>query len=102
MLLFKAKFRNALLDGSKTTALRAWKSNRVKAGTVAKTNLGISLAIISVESIQLAEITDAHAKADGFLDRESLMVELQSIYDALPDKLTLVQFRLAIPSPLPQ
>lgn len=94
MLLFKAKFRTPLSSGVKTTTLRAWKSRRVRPGTIAKTNLGISLLIHSVEPIRLSEITDDHARADGFSDRESLMTELRAIYPALPETLTLVTFSI--------
>jgi hypothetical protein len=97
MLLFKAKFRDALLSGAKTTTLRSWKSRRVRPNTIRKTNLGILLFIHSVETIQLVDITDDHARNDGFSDRESLMAELRAIYPFLPETLTLITFSLYKP-----
>ena len=97
MFLFTAKFRDDLISGAKTTTLRSWKSRRVRPGTVRKTNLGISLSIHTVEAIKLTDITDAHARNDGFADRASLMAELNAIYSSLPDTLTLVTFTLYTP-----
>ena len=95
VILFKERFRSALLDGSKTTTLRAWKRRLAKPDAPAKTNLGINLWIESVEEIPLTAIDDAIAKADGFESTESLMVCLRDIYPALPATLTLIRFRLA-------
>jgi len=98
MILFKAKFKPGLLDGSKTTTLRAWKRNLAKAGQVSKTNLGVDLAIHEISRIRLEEITDAHAVADGFLCRGALMEELKKFYPTMPDTLTLIRFSLAKPA----
>lgn len=95
MILFKGRFRQSLLDGSKTTTLRAWKRRLAKPGAVAKTNLGISLWVESIEDIRLDAIDDAIAKGDGFESAEALMVCLREIYPALPATLTLIRFRLA-------
>lgn len=96
MILFKERFRSALLDASKTTTLRAWKRRLAKPGSVAKTNLGIDLWIDSVEEIPLTAINDAIAKVDGFESAETLMACLREIYPALPTTLTLIRFRLAV------
>lgn len=95
MILFKERFRSALLDGSKSTTLRAWKKRLAKPGVVAKTNLGINLFVESVEELPLGAIDDAIARADGFESAEALMICLREIYPALPATLTLVRFRLA-------
>jgi len=95
VILFKERFRSALLDGSKSTTLRTWKKRLAKPGTVAKTNLGVNLFVESVEQIPLEAIDDAIARADGFDSVESLMICLREIYPALPATLTLIRFRLA-------
>jgi hypothetical protein len=99
MLLFKGKYREALLDGSKTTTLRSWKNRRCSAGQTVRTNLGIWLSIEEVSDLALTDIDDAIAQADGYPDASSVLASLKSIYgDSLPATLTLVRFALA-PSP---
>ena len=95
MILFKERFRAALLDGTKTTTLRAWKRRLVKPGAEAKTNLGVTLWVESIEEIALTAIDDTIAAADGFESAEALLICLREIYPALPATLTLIRFRLA-------
>lgn len=95
MILFKERFRQSLMDGSKITTLRAWKQRLAKPGAIAKTNLGINLWVESIEDIRLDAIDDAIAKGDGFDSAEALMVCLREIYPVPPDVLTLIRFRLA-------
>lgn len=95
MILFKERFRQSLLDGSKTTTLRAWKRRLAKPGGIARTNLGIILWVESVEDIRLDAVDDAIAKGDGFESAEALMVCLREIYPNPPNVLTLIRFRVA-------
>lgn len=74
--------------------MRVWKKNLVKEGTVRTTNLGIKLFIESVSSLRVDEITDAHAVADGFTNREALIERLKTTYPDLPPVLTLLKFHV--------
>lgn len=94
MLPFKQRFRAAILDGSKTTTLRAWSRQRLAPGQIVTTNLGIRLRIESVELVALSLLTDEHARSDGFVNRAALLSELRAIYQTLPPVLTLIRFSL--------
>lgn len=92
MLLFKAKYREAILDGTKTTTLRAWKRPLVRAGRDYRTNHGDLLHVESVEIVALDALDDTIAQADGFGDAGALLDALRSIYSTLPASLYLVRF----------
>ena len=95
MILFKQRFRQDLLNGNKTTTLRAWKRRLAKPGTVTKTNLGISLFVEFVGEIALTDIDDGIDRAAGFESVDALVICLREIYPNPPQTLTLVRFRLA-------
>jgi hypothetical protein len=79
-LLFRREFIDAILGGRKTTTLRRWKSRRVKAGTLAfSPNVGW-LRIIACEVVQLNDLREADAKADGFPSLAELLHKLSQIY----------------------
>jgi hypothetical protein len=79
-ILFKGQFRDAIRDGTKTTTLRRWKSQRLRSGSRAY-SLGIGwLSILSCEKIELNDLTAADARADGFKSLKELRKTLAQIY----------------------
>lgn len=79
-ILFKQRFLDAIRRGEKTTTLRRWKSCRLQAGSRAKApGLGW-LNIHSCERIELKDLTEADALADGFKSLKELMATLAQIY----------------------
>ena len=99
MLLMKKRFFPAIRRGEKTTTLRYWRWRRVGAGQV-HTVPGLGkVRIDSAETVSLAELTDAHAAADGFASMAELHAALEAMYGGAdlnaPDadrKLYLVHF----------
>lgn len=79
-LLFKKQFAPAILSGDKTTTLRRWKSPRVRPGTKAIA-LGIGwLNILACDPINLKDLTEDDALADGFESLEDLLKTLARLY----------------------
>ena len=99
-LKFRERYKEALLSGRKRTTLR--RDTKLKPGdrvTVRAGNERIGEALITeVEDIAVEELTDHHAKEDGFTNLEELLRELKSIYgrDVLKKgtKLKLIRFRM--------
>ena len=74
-ILFKKQFKQAILDGRKTTTVRRWKKCTLKPGDrVFSPGVGW-LDLEVVENVDLKDLTDADALADGF----STLVELHQI-----------------------
>lgn len=66
MLLMRKEYFAAIRAGSKTTTLRFWRRPMVQAGQV-HTVRGLGrLRIEAVRRVDLAELTEADARADGF------------------------------------
>jgi hypothetical protein len=79
-LFFEKRFAPAIIDGTKTTTLRRWKSRRVKAGGRALAP-GIGwLNILSCDLVELKHLTRADAIADGFPSLKALFKALKEIY----------------------
>jgi len=79
-MLFKRRFIDAIRRGDKTTTLRRWKSSRVRGGARARVpGLGW-LSILSCEKIDLKDLTEADAQADGFESLKELLKTLAQIY----------------------
>jgi hypothetical protein len=79
-ILFKKQFLDAIRRGEKTTTLRRWKTCRIKAGARARAP-GIGwLNILSCEKIDLKDLTEADAIADGFASLKDLLKTLAQIY----------------------
>jgi hypothetical protein len=79
-LLFREEFVDAIQRGRKTTTLRRWKSRRVKAGTLAfAPNVGW-LRITACDTVRLADLCEADARADGFSSLDQLLRTLAEIY----------------------
>ena len=82
MLLFKAKFIEAIKSGTKTQTIRLWKYRRMRAGQRSFIP-GIGYVLItSVKPIELDELTDADAIPDGFPSADALRAELCTLYGA--------------------
>jgi hypothetical protein len=96
MLLFKKMFYSAIADGTKTTTLRYWRHRRVKPGSLHKV-IGLGrLRIKSVETVCLDDLTEEHARADGFDTLAELHAALERMYGGDPNadgrQLYLVRF----------
>lgn len=80
MLLFKKCFFEAIRNGRKTTTLRYWSSRRVRPGSVHTVPRLGRLAIESVEPVELADLSDADARTDGFDSAGELRDALAEMY----------------------
>jgi len=79
-LFFKKPMQEAIRAGQKSTTLRRWGKPRVRAGEHAfSPGLGW-LAIQAVEIIELENLTDADARADGFETMAALLDVLMTLY----------------------
>jgi hypothetical protein len=79
-LFFKKPLQEAIREGRKRTTIRRWARPLVRAGAEAYAP-GIGwLAIESVESVELKDLSDADARADGFDSRARLMAALHALY----------------------
>jgi hypothetical protein len=80
MLLMKKAFFDAIRRGAKRTTLRYWRSCRIKAPSV-HTIPGLgSVRIESVQPLDLRDLTDADAQADGFENLRALRRALRALY----------------------
>ena len=102
-LFFKGHFQQAIREGRKQTTIRRWNKPRMAAGDQAFCpGLGW-LVIQSVECVQLDQLTDDHALADGFESHATLLDALSALYpDAASDgkQWFLVRFTMRDPQPV--
>ena len=95
MLLMKKVYFQAIRSGAKTTTLRYWRRRQVRVGSVHKIR---GLGLIRIEDVRRVEpndLTDAHARADGFTSLSELMAALDAMYppaDHEGRELYLVEF----------
>jgi hypothetical protein len=82
MLLFKKKFLDQIRSGEKTQTIRLWDHRRMKSGQRSYVPGVGYIAIISVEPVELARLTDADAVLDGFPSAELLRKEIRTLYAA--------------------
>jgi len=82
MLLFKKKFLEQIRSGTKTQTIRLWDYRQMKPGQRSYIPGVGYIAIVSVEPVELAQLTDADAVLDGFPTAELLRDEIQSLYTA--------------------
>ena len=76
----KKEFFDAVRRGEKTTTLRFWRWQRVRAGQVHTVpHLG-KLRIDTVRQVALAELTGEDAAADGFASLAELQSALEQMY----------------------
>ncbi|REK08270.1 MAG: ASCH domain-containing protein [Planctomycetota bacterium] len=80
MLLFKKKFMDAIRSGEKTQTIRLWKVCRMKTGQRSYIPGAGYIRVLSVQPVQLAELTDDDARPDGFASADALRQELASLY----------------------
>ncbi len=80
MLLFKKKYLAAIRAGTKTQTIRLWPYRRMRSGQRSYIPGVGYIRVESVEEIQLDDLTEADAVADGFDSLADLLVELQSLY----------------------
>src|SRR6266487_519004 len=79
-LLFKKCFWDAIRRGSKRTTVRRWTSPRLRAGQRAfAPGLGW-LFIEAVNIVDLDQLDDADARADGFETLEQMKRALRRLY----------------------
>lgn len=98
MLLFKKKFLEAIRQGEKTQTIRLWKQARLKAGQRSYIPGVGYIRIVSVQRVELSELTDADARPDGFATADALRNEIKAIYAQSADggqKAYRICFRLA-------
>lgn len=80
MLLFKKKFLPAIRAGTKTQTIRVWQYRRMRTGQRSYIPGAGHIAVISVEPVELAALTDADAPPDGFATVDELRSELAALY----------------------
>ncbi|MEL6382678.1 MAG: ASCH domain-containing protein [Cyanobacteria bacterium J06626_18] len=71
-MLIQAAILEQIKSGKVTLAFRRWQRPTVKTGSTLKTAIGV-LAIQSVETITVQEISDRDAQQAGYLDKDALM-----------------------------
>lgn len=75
-MLFPARLRPGLADGSVTLAFRRWRRPTVRAGGTLRSPVGV-LAIDAVEVVPVAAISDDEARAAGYPSRDALLADLR-------------------------
>lgn len=97
MLLFKKKFLDQIRRGEKTQTIRLWDHRRMKPGQRSYIPGVGYIAIVSVEPVELAQLTDADAVLDGFPTAELLRKEIRSLYAAdVRKKFTPFRIRFSV------
>ena len=92
LLLFKREYFSAIRSGSKRTTIRRWDRPRVRAGGNA-----FALSIESVDAVELKNLSDRDALADGFRSAAQMRKTLRRLYPASRNDKRfwfLVKFRL--------
>jgi hypothetical protein len=80
LLLFKKQFLELIRCGEKRTTIRRWRNARVRAGRPA---FAPGLGWISIEEIiqiELGDLNDSDARADGFNSAASMRRALRKLY----------------------
>ena len=80
MLLFKKKFMDAIRSGEKTQTIRLWNHCRMRAGQRSYIPGAGYIRVLSIDPIEVDDLTDADAVPDGFASAERLRAELTTIY----------------------
>jgi hypothetical protein len=80
MLLFKKKFLSAIRAGEKTQTIRLWKHCRMRAGQRSYIPGVGHIRLTAVDPIELAQLTDADARPDGFETADELRAEIDRLY----------------------
>jgi hypothetical protein len=80
MLLFKKKFLPAIRAGQKTQTIRLWKYRHMRAGQRSYIPGAGHIRILAVDEVELARLSDADARPDGFETIEELRAEINRLY----------------------
>ena len=98
MLLFKKKFFEAIVSGSKRQTIRVWPRRRLRAGQLEFIpGLG-RVRITAFEAVSPLDLTEEDARLDGFGSLAALMDELRALYG---DRLASVScFRIRFDYPV--
>lgn len=80
MLLFKKKFLSQIRSGQKTQTIRLWKYRRMRAGQRSYIPGVGHIRVTTVEEVDLAQLTDADARPDGFQTADQLRAEITQLY----------------------
>ncbi len=97
-LKFRKKYREAIISERKVTTIRL--NTKLKPGDVVDVIVGeerIGKATVEdVSESSIGDLTDEHAKRDGFSSRDELIKELFSIYGKLKSdtKVKIIKFKL--------
>ena len=83
-LFFKLAMQQAIRAGTKRTTIRRWSKPRVRSGQRVYTpGLGW-LQITAVDPIELSDLNDKDARADGFETAKALRAALDELYPDHP------------------
>jgi len=80
MLLFKKKFLPAIRAGQKTQTIRLWKYCRMRSGQRSYIPGVGHIRLTAVDQVDLAQLTDADARPDGFETADALREEIARLY----------------------
>ena len=80
LLLFKKCFLEAIRTGSKQTTIRRWTRPRLRPGTRAFSPGVGWICIENVDEVNLRDLDDLDARADGFESVAKMRRELRKIY----------------------
>lgn len=103
MLLFKKKFLVAIRAGQKTQTIRLWKHCRMRTGQRSYIPGVGYIRLTAVDHVDLAQLTDADARPDGFETADALRAELDQLYSqqiAEGYQAYRIVFRMASPEEL--
>jgi hypothetical protein len=97
VVLFEARFRDGVQDGSVTVTFRRWKRSQAVAGHRYRTAVGI-IEVESVDVVDADAITDAEARRSGYPSAAAVAADLRGT-DGHP--VYRVRFH-AVPGPDPR
>ncbi len=80
MLLFKKRFLDAIRSGRKTQTIRLWPHRRMRDGQRSYIPGAGYIEVLSVEAVELEQLTDADAWPDGFSTVAELRGEIAKLY----------------------
>ncbi len=80
LLLFKRQFFSAIQSGKKTTTLRRWSRPFFRAGQCVRSPHVGWLRIQACEVVELNQLKESDAQADGFESLADLFKSLKTIY----------------------
>ncbi len=86
MLLFKQKFLPAIRSGEKTQTIRFWNVCRMRSGQRSYIPGVGYIHVTAVDRVEIAELTDADARPDGFANAAALRQELATLYAGLDER----------------